>query len=145
MVNEMVCCADEFDQTKNAAALIERYLSWAAEERAQCVLIPPEGAATSFEVMRDAIVLPRSLRDCCQESALVSSTKLTRTWKSQSMRAAGIHDLPSSLAKWFSLRHEVATLDLPPQVAPGFVDIACRVANRLPPGSLSDTEMSLFF
>jgi hypothetical protein len=44
-----------------------------------------------------------------------------------------------------SLRHEVAGLDLPPQVAPGFVNIGCQLANRLPPESLSDAEMTLFF
>ena len=145
MVNEMVCCADKFDQVDAAAAFIERYLSWAAEQRAQCVLIPPEGATTSFEVMRSAIVLPRTLRDCCQETGLTSSTNQSLTLKRKSALATGVHDLPSALAKWSSLRQEVATLDLPVHVAPGFVDIACRIANRLPPESLSDAEISLFF
>jgi hypothetical protein len=145
MVNEVVCCAEVFDQAKSAASFIERYLNWAAEQRTQCVLIPPEGATTSFEVMRDTIVLPRTLRECCQETRLMSSTNQSLTLKRQSVLAPGIHDLPSALAKWSSLRQEVATLDLPLQVVPGFVDIACRIANRLPPESLSDAEMSLFF
>jgi hypothetical protein len=145
MVNEMVCCSDKFDQVDAAAAFVERYLSWAAEQRAQCVLIPPEGATTSFEVMRSAIVLPRTLRDCCQETGLTPSTNQLLTLKRKSALASGLHDPPSALAKWSSLRQEVATLDLPAQVVPGFVEIACRIANRLPPESLSDAEMSLFF
>jgi hypothetical protein len=61
------------------------------------------------------------------------------------MRTTGIHDLPSALAKLSSLRHEVAGLELPSRVAPGFVNISCQLANRLPPESLSDAETSLFF
>jgi hypothetical protein len=145
MFNEMVCCAEVFDQAANAAAFIERYLRWAEEERAQCVLIPPEGATTSLEVMRNAIALPWTLRDCCQEPASASSTNQIRTLKRQSTRTTGTHDLPSALAKLSSLHHDAAGLELPPHVASAFIGISCQLANRLPPESLSDAELTLFF
>jgi hypothetical protein len=143
--NEMVSCADPFDQAANAAAFIERYLTWAERERAQSLLIPPEAATKTFDVMRNTVALPRPLLDCCRGPESALPTNHTRTLKRQAMRTNGVHDLPSALAKLSSLRHEKAGLELPPQMSPDFLNIGCQLANRLPPESLTDSEMSLFF
>jgi len=140
----MVSCADRFDQAATAAAFIERYLAWAEKERVRCLLIPPEGGATPFDVMGNAVTLPPTLRDSCQRPAFTSATihscRLTR----RSVSTHGVHDLPSALAKLSTLRHEISGLELPQKLTPGFVNIGCRLANRLPPESLTDSEMSLF-
>lgn len=143
--SEMVSCAYPFDQAESAAAFIDRYLTWAEKERAYTLLIPPEGATTSFDAMRNAVVLPQALRDSCRGPEWILSTSHTRTLKRQAMRANTVHDLPSALAKLTSLGDEVAGLELPPQISPGFLNIGCQLANRLPPESLTDAEMSLFF
>lgn len=143
--NEMVSAADRFDQAVAAEAFIEHYLAWAEKERARCLLIPPEVGATSFDVVSNAITLPSTWGGGCQGPALAARTLHARTLIRQSVSTHGVHDLPSALAKLSTLRHEVAGLELPHSLAPGFISIGCELAGRLPPESLTDSEASLFF
>lgn len=55
-------------------------------------------------------------------------------------------DAASALLKLGSIdRVSARMIELPSQMAGAFVAVACELASSLPPGSLSDTEMTLFF
>lgn len=141
----MVSVADRFDQAAAAGAFIEHYFAWAAKERTRCLLIPPEAGTTPFDVVSNAIALPLTLGGGCQEPARAARASHVRMLTRPSVSPHGVHDLSSALAKLSTLRHEVAGLELPHRLAPGFVSIGCELAGRLPPASLTDSEASLFF
>lgn len=143
--NELISCVESFDQVEAATMFIESYLAWAKNERARSLLIMPESGTTRFDVIASAITLLPALRDCCQGPTQTSSTVHTRTLTLRSTTTNDVHDAPSALAKLSTLLLEGAGLELPRNLAPGFVKIGCSLAERLPPESLTDAEVSLFF
>ena len=143
--SEVTSCIDQFDQAATATAFIDSYLTWAKKEKARWILIPPEGGTTNFDVIGSAITLPRALRDRCQEPALTRSTAHARTFTIRSKSTNDVCDLSSAFAKLSALSNHSVGMELPKILAPGFVKISCELADRLPPESLTDSEVSLFF
>lgn len=143
--NETVCCATQFDQAANAAKFIDDYLAWAELERVRCILIPPEAGTTPFDVLGSVIMPPPTLLHRSRGTVLVDRASHARTLTLQPKSTQAIHDRISAIAKLSTLCNDVSGLELPPELAPGFINIGWQLANRLPPESLTDSEISLFF
>lgn len=143
-INEAEACYGDDRLTEGAAQFVERYLMWAAKQRDQWEMVQSPNRTTKFGALAKAICLPPALSYRCQDrdrggKAHVGTVVCRRP-------SLDTRDLAAAFAKLSILeRDNPGVIELPLQMAKGFSAVGCRLARRLPPESLSDAEMSLFF
>lgn len=135
---------DPLIQTQRQAFL-DAYLAWATQERATTVVMAPASGTADWNRLCGAVRLPMGLSERCQDPAeptyLASPIDTQRAiTKWPAWGAPAVLDALDSLT-----RDDPGVLDLHPIMAAPFRQIAQNIAVNLPPASLTDLEMSLFF
>lgn len=149
-----VCGYDHFDRRKALPGLpspdaadtfLGRYLCWARGERNEVCLLPPVPASTVFSCLTPAIGLPPSLRYRVQSGSPHTTSHVERIGPQHPHRRQDCEDEASAFAKLEALREPRATvIETPGPLSRRVAQVAYRLATQMPPGSLSDAEMTLF-
>jgi hypothetical protein len=143
--DEISTCISVFSQDGAASAFLERYLHWAERRRLEWELVPPEANTTNVQVLASAINLPRTWSECCWTRSADAAVARSRTFRLRPKKPGGVSDISSLFAKVAALQNKGLGIELPRAYVPGFVKIACDLAEELPPESLTDSEIHLFF
>jgi len=143
--DEISTCISVFCPDGTASAFLARYLDWAAEKKLQWKLLPPEAHTTNVQALASVIKLPPIWRECCGTCSANAMVARSRTFTPRPQRPGDVSDAPSSFAKVSALQNKGLGIELPRAYVPGFVKIACDLAEELPPESLTDSEIHLFF
>lgn len=123
---------------------LEEYLSWAAHERATTTVIAPCSGHANWDRLAMAVRLPLHLSLLCQDPGLeawplpVDTVRVLRV--APEWEAADVLHALRALS-----RDDPGVMELPDCMSLPFRAAAQHVAAALPPGSLTDREMSLFF
>ncbi|MBS0457915.1 MAG: hypothetical protein JSS44_11355 [Proteobacteria bacterium] len=146
------CGYDHIDRQKSirglgsieqVAAECQRYLAWAKEQRDTVRLIAPVPATRDLTVLRNAFYPPMRLssdRTGAHEPGLH-----TVCVKPTGPHRLDTEDAAASFVKLSCLQETRGVImEAPGALARRVGPIACRLARRLPPASLSDIEMTLF-
>lgn len=144
VLNEMAAVAGDPWLPSRARPFLEAYLDWAAERRSRTKLIFPAGQVTEPSVLREIVQLPIELRRRCDDP---SSLGKHHTGKlSEKAPLFSTDDLQSALTKLSEVGvTQGGLIEIPAQVEHAFLRVGCDLVNKLPPNTLSDSEMSLFF
>jgi hypothetical protein len=126
------------------ARFLEEYLSWAAYERATTTVIAPCSGRADWQRLAMAVRLPDHLSPLCQDPRLGASPVPVDTVRV--LRVAPEWETADVLHSFRALsRDSPGVMELPDCMSLPFRAAAQHVATALPPGSLTDREMSLFF
>ena len=143
--NEIESCCSHFDAQIPAEFFQREYLGWAAGQQKHWQLWPPESEATDVSVIGAIISLPEALTYRSQPPRKARPNAHTRTLRTASYPYSEVQDPGSAFAKLMKLERSSAPIELPPQMVSGCISVGCGLAEKMPPASLSDAEMSLFF
>jgi hypothetical protein len=143
--NEVASCCSLFGLSRVAAKFMDHYLTWAAERREQWKLLAPEDSTTTISQWSSMIQMPSSCHESCHQFFPASPVAHARTFHRNAEPALGVSELPSAFSKLQTLLQRGVGLELPKTFEPGFTRIACSLAEQLPPESLTDSEIHLFF
>jgi len=123
---------------------LEEYLSWAAQQRATTTVIAPCSGHANWQRLAMAVRLPLHLSLLCQDPGLGAWPVPVDTLRV--LRAAPEWEAAEVLRAFRPLsRDDPGVMELPDCMSLPFRAAAQHVAMALPPGSLTDREMSLFF
>jgi len=143
--DEISTCISVFSPDGAASGFLERYLHWAASSRLEWKLVPPEAHTTNVQALASVIKLPQTWCECCWTRSANVTVARSRTFTLRPKKPDDVSDIPSSFAKVAALQNRGLGMELPRAYVPGFVKIACDLAEELPPESLTDSEIHLFF
>jgi hypothetical protein len=143
-LNEIECCSTYFDKAEEAASFQQSYLAWAQAERSEWRLTAPEVGHTGVREVTPLVRLPRILSSRCQSRPKIYLSAHTRSVRAQPDSRHELSDIPSAFAKLGALQQSRG-LDLPAQFVGSFINIGCDLVDKLPPETLSETELALFF
>lgn len=123
---------------------LEEYLSWAAHERATTTVIAPCSGRANWQRLAMAVRLPIHLSLLCQDPGLGAWPVPVDTVRV--LRVAPEWEAADVLQAFRALSRDApGVMELPDCMSLPFRAAAQHVATALPPGSLTDREMSLFF
>jgi len=127
----------------NVGGVCANYLAWAAQERKEATLLAPTPAMHSIAALASVVPLPREFW------AMRPSPAQTRVHfvqpRPESEGRSGTEDATAIAIKLDSLvDSRRAMIEAPGRLGHRIAATACQLAHQLPPGSLSDGEMSLF-
>lgn len=143
-LNELAAVAGDPSLPSRSGPFLERYLAWAAERRSHWHLLPPQGVATDVSALGEIIRLPPALASRCQDPGRLGRHHTGHL--AERLPPFGIDDLQSAVTKLEGIQMDGSgMIEVPPQLELAILRVGCDLANRLPPKTLSDTEMTMFF
>lgn len=123
---------------------LEEYLSWAAHERATTTVVAPCSGRANWQRLAMAVRLPGHLSLLCQDPGPAAWPVPVDTVRV--LRVAPEWETADVLHAFRALSRDApGVMELPDCMSLPFRAAAQHVATALPPGSLTDREMSLFF
>jgi hypothetical protein len=124
------------------SCFLAEYCAWAATERSQVTVLAPASGHADWRRLAHSVRLPPHLSDRCQDAVaapiLIDAERVVRMAPGWSERIVleAMHEVS---------KDDPGVMELPTCMVPGFDAAARNVALALPPGSLTDREVSLFF
>ena len=121
------------------------YRAWAALERETTSLIPPTPAMHSISALAKDITLPQMLQAAGPATAFAEARIHRVRPRPEGRGRSGTEDATATAIKLDSLvDSRRAMIEAPGRLGQRIAATACQLAQQLPPGSLSDGEMTLF-
>lgn len=122
---------------------LTEYLAWAKRERRATTVIAPCSGHADLGRLSTSVRLPPHLSSRCQDQRGVAAVAVC---PDRALRAAPEWATASTFQAFrVLLKDDPGVMELPDCMSPAFNAAARQVATSLPPGSLTDREMSLFF
>ena len=144
VLNESCAVAGDRQLVAQSEPYLESYLTWASGRRSRWRLFSPQSIATNVSVLRELVRLPAALAFRSQDPVGLCRNHFGSL--SEAQAPFGVDDLKSAVAKMSTLAEDdINMVEVPKHLERSFIRVGCDLANHLPHGALSSTEMTLFF